>query len=99
MKKLSSRWIPRLLTVDQKQQRVDDSERCLKLFQRDKMDFLSSSHENDPFLAPILVRNVTDSRIFATMREYAIPALFLPQILRKFMTPIHRILRIWLTAR
>ena len=25
MKKLSARWVPRLLTVDQKQQRIDDS--------------------------------------------------------------------------
>ena len=32
MKKLFSKWVPRLLTVDQKQQRVIDSERCLELF-------------------------------------------------------------------
>ena len=30
----------RLLTPDQKQQRVDDSERCLELFKRGKKDFL-----------------------------------------------------------
>ena len=30
----------RLLTVDQKQQRVDDSERYLQLFQRNKKEFL-----------------------------------------------------------
>ena len=29
---LSSKWVPRLLTVNQKPQRVDDSERCLQLF-------------------------------------------------------------------
>ena len=29
MRKLCSMWVPRLLTVDQKQQRVDNSERCL----------------------------------------------------------------------
>ena len=29
MRKLCSKWVLRLLTVDQKQQRVDDSERCL----------------------------------------------------------------------
>src|SRR5438034_6852539 len=39
MRKLLSKWVPRLLTVDQKQQRVDDSERCLKLFQRNKKSF------------------------------------------------------------
>ena len=33
-------WVPRLLTVDQKQQRVDDSKRCLQLFQRNKKEFL-----------------------------------------------------------
>jgi histone-lysine N-methyltransferase SETMAR len=40
MRKLFSKWVPRLLTVDQKQQRVDDSERCLELFMRNKKDFL-----------------------------------------------------------
>lgn len=38
--KLFSKWVPRVLTVDQKQQRVDDSERCLELFQADKADFM-----------------------------------------------------------
>ncbi|KOX80509.1 hypothetical protein WN51_12992 [Melipona quadrifasciata] len=32
--------MPRLLTPDQKQRRVDDSERCLELFKRDRKDFL-----------------------------------------------------------
>ena len=32
--------MPRLLTVEQKQQRIHDSERCLKLFTRNKKDFL-----------------------------------------------------------
>ena len=40
MRKLSSKRVPRLLTVDQKQQRVDDSEHCLQLFQRNKKEFL-----------------------------------------------------------
>ena len=39
MRKLCSKWVPRSLTVVQKQQRVGDSERCLKLFQRNKKDF------------------------------------------------------------
>lgn len=39
MRKLFSKWVPRLLTVDQKQQRVDDSEECLELFRRNKKDF------------------------------------------------------------
>ena len=34
MRKPCSKWVPRLLPVDQKQQRVDDSKRCLELFQR-----------------------------------------------------------------
>ena len=38
MRKLFSKWVPRLLTPDQKQQRVEDSERCLELFQRNKKD-------------------------------------------------------------
>ena len=40
MKKLCARWVPRFLTIDQKQQRVDDSERGLKLFQRNPNEFL-----------------------------------------------------------
>ena len=40
MRKLFSKWVPRLLTPDQKQQHVEDSERCLELFKRGKKDFL-----------------------------------------------------------
>ena len=40
MRKLFSKWVPRLLTPDQKQQRVEDAERCLELFKRDKKNFL-----------------------------------------------------------
>ena len=32
MRKLFSKEVPRLLTVDQKQHRVDDSEQCLVMF-------------------------------------------------------------------
>ena len=39
MKKLSARWVPRLLTIDQKQQRVDDSTVGLVLLQRNRADF------------------------------------------------------------
>lgn len=40
MRKLCSKWVPRLLTVDQKQERVDDSEQCLAMFKRNKPEFL-----------------------------------------------------------
>ena len=39
MRKLLSKWVPRLLTVDQKRQRIVDSERCLELFRRNKPRF------------------------------------------------------------
>ena len=39
MKKLCARWVPRLLTIDEKQRRVDDSERNLELFQRNPNEF------------------------------------------------------------
>ena len=40
MRKICSKWVPRLLTVDQQQQqRVDDSERCFELYQLNKKDF------------------------------------------------------------
>ena len=38
VRKLCSKWVPRWLTVDQKQQRIDDSERCLQLFKRNKKE-------------------------------------------------------------
>ena len=40
MRKLCSKWAPRLLTVDQKHQRVNDSERILQLFHLIKKEFL-----------------------------------------------------------
>ena len=40
MRKLYSKSVLRLLTVDKKQQCIDDSERCLKLFQHNKKEFL-----------------------------------------------------------
>ena len=40
MKKLSARWVPRLLTQDQKHIRVQMSEQCLARFQKNQQDFL-----------------------------------------------------------
>ena len=40
MRKLFSKWVPRLLTPGQKQQRVEDSDCCLELFKRGKKGFL-----------------------------------------------------------
>ena len=40
MRNLGSNWVLSLLTVDQKQQRVDHSEDCLQQFQRNKKEFL-----------------------------------------------------------
>ena len=40
MRKLCSKWVLRLLTVDQKQQRIEDSKPCLQLFRRNKKEFL-----------------------------------------------------------
>ncbi|GFY79587.1 hypothetical protein TNIN_236601 [Trichonephila inaurata madagascariensis] len=42
MRKLCSKGAPRLLTVDEKQQRINDSLRCLELFKRNKQDVLRS---------------------------------------------------------
>ena len=39
-KKLSARWVPRSLTIDQKQQHVNDSERVHALFQSKQTEFL-----------------------------------------------------------
>ena len=51
MRNLCSKWVPCLLPIDQKQQRVDDSERCFQLFQRNKKEFLRkyvTMDETDP---------------------------------------------------
>ena len=39
VRKRFSQWVPRSLTVDQKQQRVDASEECLGIFKRNKAEF------------------------------------------------------------
>ncbi|XP_054737659.1 histone-lysine N-methyltransferase SETMAR-like [Anastrepha obliqua] len=40
MIKVFSKWVPRLLTPEQKQQRIDDSKSCLDMFMRNKSEFL-----------------------------------------------------------
>jgi len=40
MKKLSARWVPRLLTVDHKRDRVTISKQYLEMFQRNPDEFL-----------------------------------------------------------
>jgi hypothetical protein len=39
MQKLCAKWQPRVLTIDQNQQRVHDSEQCLAIFNRNKDEF------------------------------------------------------------
>ena len=38
--KLFPKWVPRFLTPNHKQQRVEDSKRCLEVFKRGEKDFL-----------------------------------------------------------
>jgi histone-lysine N-methyltransferase SETMAR len=40
MKKLCTRWVPHLLTADQKHTRVKISEQCLECFNKNKTDFV-----------------------------------------------------------
>jgi len=40
MRKLSARWVPRLLTPDNKRNRENTSEQCLTLFKRNPKEFL-----------------------------------------------------------
>ncbi|GFV45543.1 putative mariner transposase [Trichonephila clavipes] len=40
MRKLCSKWVPRELTIDPKQQRIDDSKQCLELLNSNKSEFL-----------------------------------------------------------
>jgi len=41
MRKLSAKWVPKFLKVDQKRQRCQSSERILEFFRHDPYDFLS----------------------------------------------------------
>jgi histone-lysine N-methyltransferase SETMAR len=43
MKKLCTRWVPRLLTADQKHTRMKISEQCLESFNKNKTDFVHRS--------------------------------------------------------
>lgn len=71
MKKLSARWVPHLLTVDNKRNRVIDSMTGLALFRRNSKDFLhryitvdgstttlqrSRNNQNSGFLQAILLQ-------------------------------------------
>jgi len=40
IRKVSARWVPRLLTVDNKRMRLSMSKQCLDLFKRDLQEFL-----------------------------------------------------------
>lgn len=40
MRRLSARWVPRLLTIDQKRERINISKECLELFPRNRDEFL-----------------------------------------------------------
>ncbi|KAF7275528.1 hypothetical protein GWI33_011628 [Rhynchophorus ferrugineus] len=40
MRRLCAKWMPRDLTFHQKQRRVDNSEQCLKMIKRNKLEFL-----------------------------------------------------------
>jgi histone-lysine N-methyltransferase SETMAR len=40
MKKLCTRWVPRLLTADQKCTRLEISEQCLECFNKNNTDFV-----------------------------------------------------------
>ena len=40
MRKISARWVPRLLTVEQKRNRMTTSEHCLDMFKRNPKEFL-----------------------------------------------------------
>jgi len=40
MKKLCARWVPHLLTADQKSKRMKISEQCLERFNKNKIDFV-----------------------------------------------------------
>ncbi|EFN85187.1 hypothetical protein EAI_06381, partial [Harpegnathos saltator] len=39
LKKLCARWVPHLLTIDQKRLRMRISQACLDRFKQNKMDF------------------------------------------------------------
>ncbi|XP_037942754.1 uncharacterized protein LOC119676163, partial [Teleopsis dalmanni] len=69
MKKLSARWIPRLLTLDHKRIRLTSSKECLAMFSRNPNEFFCRFvtvdetwiHHNTPDLSSYLLLNNTVS--------------------------------------
>jgi hypothetical protein len=53
MQKLCAKWVPPLLTMDQNQQRVNDSEQCFAIFNRNKDEFFSRYITMDDVTHPI----------------------------------------------
>ncbi|KAF7279516.1 hypothetical protein GWI33_007098 [Rhynchophorus ferrugineus] len=61
MRKLCAKWVPRELTFDQKQRRVDDSEQCLKRIKCNKSRFLHRYVRMDENGSIISLRSPIDS--------------------------------------
>ena len=54
MKKVSARWVPRLLTSDQKRMRMQASQEFLDHFQKNTKDFIRRFVTTDETLVPLL---------------------------------------------
>ena len=50
LRKLSARWVPRLLSIDHKRKRVTISKDCLELFNRNPNEFCNCGWNMDPLL-------------------------------------------------
>jgi len=72
MKKLCARWVPRLLTADEKRTRMKISEQCLERFNKNKTDFVRRFITMDSPLHPGIqtaVKRVDRSRLFSAKED------------------------------
>jgi len=77
MKKLCARWVPRLLTADQKRTRVKIFEQCLDRFNKNKTDFLHLFITMDETDSPLhtriqtAIKTADRSRLFSAKEDKA----------------------------
>jgi len=84
MKKLTARWVPRVLTVDQKRFRVRDSQYCLDMFTRNPKDFMHRLITTD------------ETWIHQNRNNKQNNGLQLVEVLRRDQRPSNRPERLWL---
>jgi len=70
MSKVSARWVPRMLTIDQKRTRVTDSERLLLQYHLDPVDFW---HGSSPWTKPGFIISILSPNVSLSSGSISVP--------------------------